>query len=88
MKISKISKQAIFKYAQKVYQLRKFECLMFFQVPTAHLVTPVPYLNKCCAWSIFLFKNIVFCIFTPKTRLVKENYFRTICHVTYLKDTS
>ena len=60
---------------------------MFFQAPTAPLVTSAPNYNKCCAWSIFLFKNIVFCIFTPKTRLVKENYFWTIWNVTYLKDT-
>ena len=39
------------------------------------LITPVPNFNTCCASSNFLFKNIDFCIFTPKTRLVKENYF-------------
>ena len=44
--------------------------------------------NKWCAVSNFLFKNIDFCIFTPKTLLVKENYFLTLWNFTYLKDTS
>ena len=61
---------------------------MFFQVRRAPLMTPVPNFNKCCALSIFLFKNIDFYIFTPKTRLVKEHYFRTLWNFTYLKDTS
>ena len=52
------------------------------------LMTPVPNFNKWCAVSIFLFKNIDFCIFTPKTPLVKENYFLKLWNFTYLKDTS
>ena len=52
-------------------------------------MTPVPTFNKWCAVSIFfLFKNIDFCTFTPKTPLVKENYFLTLWNFTYLKDTS
>ena len=51
-------------------------------------MTPVPNFNKWCAVSNFLFKNIDFCIFTPKTPLVKENYFLTLWNFTYLKDTS
>ena len=51
-------------------------------------MTPVPYFNKWCDVSIFLFKNIDFCIFTPKTLLVKENYFLTLWNFTYLTDTS
>ena len=51
-------------------------------------MTPVPNFNKWCAVYIFLFKNIDFCIFTPKTPLVKENYFLTLWNFTYLKDTS
>ena len=39
-------------------------------------------------YPIFLFKNIDFCIFTPKTPLVEENYFLTLWNFTYLKDTS
>ena len=39
-------------------------------------------------YPFFLFKNIDFCIFTPKTLLVKENYFLTLWNFTYLKDTS
>ena len=49
---------------------------------------PVPNFNKWCAVSNFLFKNIDFCIFTPKTPLLKENYFLTLWNLTYLKDTS
>ena len=41
-----------------------------------------------CCIQFFLFKNIDFCIFTPKTLLVKENYFLTLWNFTYLKDTS
>ena len=41
-----------------------------------------------CCIQFFLFKNIDFCIFTPKTPLVKENYFLTLWNFTYLKDTS
>ena len=51
-------------------------------------MTPVPNFNKWCAVSNFLFKNIDFCIFTPKTPLVKENYFLTLWNFTYVKDTS
>ena len=51
-------------------------------------MTPVPNFNKWCAVSIFLFKNIDFCIFNPKTPLLKENYFLTLWNFTYLKDTS
>ena len=51
-------------------------------------MTPVPNFNKWCAVSNFLFKNIDFCIFTPNTPLVKENYFLTLWNFTYLKDTS
>ena len=51
-------------------------------------MTPVPNFNKWCAVSNFLFKNIDFCIFTPKTPLLKENYFLTLWNFTYLKDTS
>ena len=51
-------------------------------------MTPVPNFNRWCAVSNFLFKNIDFCIFTPKTLLVKENYFLTLWNFTYLKDTS
>ena len=51
-------------------------------------MTPVPNFNKWCAVSIFLFKNIDFCIFTPKTPFVKEKYFLTLWNFTYLKDTS
>ena len=61
---------------------------MFFQAVTTPLMTPVPNFNKWCAVSNFLFKNIDFCIFTPKTPLVKENYFLTLWNFTYLKDTS
>ena len=61
---------------------------MFFRAVTTPLMTPVPNFNKWCAVSNFLFKNIVFCIFTPKTPLVKENYFLTLWNFTYLKDTS
>ena len=39
-------------------------------------------------YPIFYLKNIDFCIFTPKTPLVKENYFLTLWNFTYLKDTS
>ena len=41
-----------------------------------------------CCIHFFLFKNIDICIFTPKTLLVKENYFLTLWNFTYLKDTS
>ena len=41
-----------------------------------------------CCIQFFLFKIIDFCIFTPKTLLVKENYFLTLWNFTYLKDTS
>ena len=51
-------------------------------------MTPVPNFNKWCAVSNFLFKNIDFCIFTPKTLLAEENYFLTLWNFTYLKDTS
>ena len=51
-------------------------------------MTPVPNFNKWCDVSIFLFKNIAFCIFTPKTLLVKENYFLTLWNFTSLTDTS
>ena len=51
-------------------------------------MTPVPNFNKWCAVSNFLFKNIDFCIFTPKTPLLKENCFLTLWNFTYLKDTS
>ena len=51
-------------------------------------MTPVPNFNKWCAVSNVLFKNIAFCIFTPKTPLVKENYFLTLWNFLYLKDTS
>ena len=51
-------------------------------------MTPVPNFNKWCAVFNFLFKNIDFYIFTPKTPLVKENYFLTLWNFTYLKDTS
>ena len=61
---------------------------MFFRAVTTPLLTPVPICNKWCAVSNFLFKNIDFCIFTPKTPLVKENYFLTLWNFTYLKDTS
>ena len=61
---------------------------MFFLAVTTPLMTPVPNFNKWCAVSNFLFKNIDFCIFTPKTPLVKENYFLTLWNFTYLKDTS
>ena len=61
---------------------------MFFQAVTTPLMTPVPNFNKWCAVSNFIFKNIDFCIFTPKTILVKENYFLTLWKFTYLKDTS
>ena len=61
---------------------------MFFRAVTTILMTPVPNFNKWCAVSNFLFKNIDFCIFTPKTPLVKENYFLTLWNFTYLKDTS
>ena len=61
---------------------------MFFRVVTTPLMTPVPNFNKWCAVSNFLFKNIDFCIFTPITPLVKENYFLTLWNFTYLKDTS
>ena len=59
-----------------------------FRAVTTPLMTPVPNFNKWCAVSKFLFKNIDFCIFTPKTPLVKENYFLTLWNFTYLKDTS
>ena len=39
-------------------------------------------------YPIFYFKNVDFCIFTPKTLLVKENYFLTLWNFTNLKDTS
>ena len=61
---------------------------MFFRAVTTPLMTPVPNFNKWCAVSNFLFKNIDFCIFTPKTPLVKEKYFLTLWNFTYLKDTS
>ena len=61
---------------------------MFFRAVTTPLMTPVPNFNKWCAVSNFLFKNIDFCIFTPKTPLVKENYFLTLWNFTYLKDMS
>ena len=61
---------------------------MFFRAVTTPLITPVPNFNKWCAVSNLLFKNIDFCIFTPKTTLVKENYFLTLWNFTYLKDTS
>ena len=61
---------------------------MFFRAVTTPLMTPDPNFNKWCAVSNFLFKNIDFCIFTPKTPLVKENYFLTLWNFTYLKDTS
>ena len=61
---------------------------MFFRAVTTPLMTPVPNFNKWCAVSNVLFKNIDFCIFTPKTPLVKENYFLTLWNFTYLKDTS
>ena len=61
---------------------------MFFRAVTTPLMTPVPNFNKWCAVSNFLFKNIDLCIFTPKTPLVKENYFLTLWSFTYLKDTS
>ena len=61
---------------------------MFFRAVTTPLMTPVFNFNKRCAVSNFLFKNIDFCIFTPKTPLVKENYFLTLWNFTYLKDTS
>ena len=61
---------------------------MFFRAVTTPLMTPVPNFNKWCAVSNFLFKNIDFCIFTPKTPLVKENYFLTLWNFTFLKDTS
>ena len=61
---------------------------MFFRAVTTPLMTPVPNFNKWCAVSNFLFKNIDFCIFTPKTPLVKENYFLTLWNFTYLKDTT
>ena len=61
---------------------------MFFRAVTNPLMTPVPNFNKWCAVSNFLFKNIDFCIFTPKTPLLKENYFLTLWNFTYLKDTS
>ena len=61
---------------------------MFFRAVTTPLMTPVPNFNKWCAVSNFLFKNIDFFIFTPKTPLVKENYFLTLWNFTYLKDTS
>ena len=61
---------------------------MFFRAVTTLLMTPVPNFNKWCAVSNFLFKNIDFCIFIPKTLLVKENYFLTLWNFTYLKDTS
>ena len=61
---------------------------MFFQAVTTPSMTPVPNFNKGCAVSNFLFKNIDFCIFTPKTPLVKEDYFLTLWNFTYLKDTS
>ena len=61
---------------------------MFFRAVTTPLMTPVPNYNKWCAVFNFLFKNIDFCIFTPKTPLVKENYFLTLWNFTYLKDTS
>ena len=61
---------------------------MFFRAVTTPLMTPVANFNKWCAVSKFLFKNIDFCIFTPKTPLVKENYFLTLWNFTYLKDTS
>ena len=51
-------------------------------------MTPIPNFNKWCAVSNYLFKNTDFCIFTPKTPLVKENYFLTLWNFTYLKDTS
>ena len=50
-------------------------------------MTPVPNFNKWCAVFNFLFKNIDFCIFTPKTLIMKENYFFTLWNFTYLKDT-
>ena len=61
---------------------------MFFRAVTTPLMTPVPNFNKWCAVSNFLFENINFCIFTPKTPLLKENYFLTLWNFTYLKDTS
>ena len=61
---------------------------MFFRAVTTPLMTPVPNFNKWCAVFNFLFKNIDFCIFTPKTLLVKETYFLTLWNFTYLKDTS
>ena len=61
---------------------------MFFRAVTTPLMTPVPNFNKWCAVSNFLFENIDFCIFTPKTPLVKENYLLTLWNFTYLKDTS
>ena len=30
---------------------------------------------RCPAAALISYKNIDFCTFTPKTRLVKENYF-------------
>ena len=48
-------------------------------------MTPVLNFNKWCAVSNFLFKKIDFCIFTPKTLLVKEKYFLTLWNFTYLK---
>ena len=65
------------KMRKKIYKLRKFECLMFFQTEIAPLITPVPHFNKICALPIFFFffKNIDFCTFSRKTRFVKENYF-------------
>ena len=39
-------------------------------------------------YPIFYLKTLIFCIFTPKTPLVKENYFLTLWNFTYLKDTS
>ena len=61
---------------------------MFFRAVTTPLMTPIPNFNKWCAVSNYLFKNIDFCIFAPKTPLVKENYFLTLWNFTYLKDTS
>ena len=55
-----------------VEKIRIFDVFLSRKDP---LMTPVPNFNKCYAISNFLFKNIVFGIFTPKTRLVKEIYF-------------
>ena len=41
------------KMRKKIYKLRKFEYLMFFQPGMAPLMTPVPYFNKFCALTNF-----------------------------------